>query len=99
MVVVRVADIDWVEASGDYVSLHVGNKTWLVREALTVFAQRYATLGIARIHRSTLVNIDRVTELRPLDNGEFMIVLRDGTELKLSRSYRGALGALVGGAL
>jgi two-component system, LytTR family, response regulator len=96
IVVVRVADIDWIEASGDYVSLHVGKKTWLVREALTAIAQRYAVNGIARIHRSTLVNLDRVTELRPLPNGEFTLILCDGTALKMSRSYRDALEALAG---
>lgn len=96
IIVVRVADIDWIEASGDYVSLHVDKKTWLVREAITMIAQRYAALGIMRIHRSTLVNLDRVTELRPLSNGEFTVVLRDGTELKMSRNYRDALSTLVG---
>ena len=87
---------DWIEASGDYVSLHVDKKAWLVREAITMIAQRYAALGIVRIHRSTLVNLDRVTELRPLSNGEFTVVLRDGTELKMSRNYRDALSTLVG---
>jgi two-component system LytT family response regulator len=96
IIVVRAADIDWIEASGDYASLHAGKKTWLVREALTVIARRYAANGIARIHRSTLVNLDRVTELRPLPNGEFTVILRDGTALKMSRSYRDALEALAG---
>lgn len=98
IIVVRVAEIDWIEASGDYASLHVGKKVWLVRESMAVIADRYAMHGIARIHRSTLVNLDRITELRPLSNGEFTVVLRDGMELKMSRSYRQALGTLVGGA-
>jgi two-component system LytT family response regulator len=96
IIVVRIADVDWIEASGDYVSLHVDKKSWLVREAITVIAQRYAARGIVRIHRSTLVNLDRITELRPLSNGEFTVVLRDGTELKMSRNYRDALNNLVG---
>jgi len=96
IVVVRVADIDWIEASGDYASLHVEKKTWLIRETIATIAQRYAAHGIVRIHRSTLVNLDRVTELRPLSNGEFIVVLRDGTELKLSRNYRSALASFVG---
>jgi two-component system, LytTR family, response regulator len=99
IVVVRVADVDWVEASGDYASLHVGKKAWLVREAMGVIAEQYAPHGIARIHRSTLVNLDRVAELRPLSNGEFIVVLRDGTELKMSRNYRQALGLLGGTGL
>jgi two-component system LytT family response regulator len=96
IVVVRVADIDWIEASGDYASLHVEKKAWLVRETIATIAQRYAARGIVRIHRSTLVNLDRVTELRPLANGEFIVVLRDGTELKMSRNYRNALDSFVG---
>jgi len=94
MIVIRVEEIDWIEASGDYVSIHVGKKSWLQRESIAAVADRYAAHGIVRIHRSTLVKVDRVTELRPLANGEFTVVLRDGTELKLSRSYRNALEAL-----
>jgi two-component system LytT family response regulator len=96
IVVVRVGDIDWIEASGDYASLHVEKKTWLVRETIATIAQRYSAHGIVRIHRSTLVNLDRVTELRPMSNGEFIVVLRDGTELKMSRNYRSALDSFVG---
>jgi two-component system, LytTR family, response regulator len=96
IVVVRVGDIDWIEASGDYASLHVERKTWLVRETIATIAQRYSAHGIVRIHRSTLVNLDRVTELRPMSNGEFVVVLRDGTELKMSRNYRSTLDSFVG---
>jgi len=99
MIVVRVAEIDWIEASGDYASIHVGKKAWLIREAITVLAGRYGARGLARIHRSTLVNLDRVSELRPLANGEFTVVLRDGTELKMSRNYRSAIDTLVGSGL
>jgi two-component system LytT family response regulator len=99
IVLVRVADIDWIEASGDYVTLHLEKKSWLVREPITVIAQRYRAQRIARIHRSTLVNLDRITELRPLSNGEFTVVLRDGTELKMSRNFRAPLAALLGSAM
>ncbi len=95
-VVVRVSEIDWVEASGDYVCLHVNKHTWLVRETIGAFAQRYRSYGLHRIHRSALVNADKIIELRPLDNGEFTVVLQDGRELKMSRSYRDALGLLAG---
>jgi two-component system, LytTR family, response regulator len=96
VVVVRVADIDWVEASGNYVSIHVGKKAWLLRETIAAMDQRLAAHGFVRIHRSTLVSIERVSELRALANGEFALLLHDGTELKLSRSYRHALDALSG---
>ena len=99
VVVVRVADIDWVEAAGNYVSIHVGKKTWLLRETIAGMDQRLAPHGFARIHRSTLVSIERVAELRTLANGEFAVHLHDGTTLKLTRSYRHALDALAGGGL
>ena len=94
MIVIRVEEIDWIEASGDYVSIHVGKKSWRLRESIAAVADRYAAHGIVRIHRSTLVKIDRVNELRPLANGEFTVLLRDATELKMSRSYRSALEVL-----
>jgi two-component system LytT family response regulator len=96
VVVVRVADIDWVEASGNYVAIHIGKKAWLLRETISAMDQRLAAHGFVRIHRSTLVSVERVSELRPLANGEFALLLHDGTELKLSRSYRHALDVLSG---
>ena len=96
IVIVRVADIDWVEADHDYVSLHVGEKTWLMRETITNVEARLACSGFVRIHRAALVNINRVRELCSLSKGEFTVVLVDGTELKLSRNYRSALDSLVG---
>ncbi len=99
VVVLRIAEIDWVEASGNYVSLHIGKKAWLLRETIAAMDQRLAPHGFARIHRSTLVNVERVAELRALANGEFAVLLRDGSELKLSRSFRHALGMLSGGGV
>jgi len=99
VVVVRIADIDWIEASGNYVSIHVGKKSWLLRETIAAMDQRLAPHGFARIHRSTLVNVERVAELRALANGEFAVLLQDGASLKLSRSYRHVLDALAGGGL
>jgi two-component system, LytTR family, response regulator len=99
VIILRVADIDWVEADGDYVSVHVGAKSWLLRETIAAAEARLALSGFMRIHRSTLVNIHRVRELLPLSKGEFTVVLLDGTELKLSRNYRFALERLLGKAL
>jgi two-component system LytT family response regulator len=99
VVLVDIMHIDWVEASGDYVAVHVGKKSWLVRETVSAMYKRLAPHGFLRIHRSTLVRADRVHELRPLLNGEFTVVLNDGTELKLSRNYRDALEALTGDRL
>jgi two-component system LytT family response regulator len=96
LLVLRVREIEWVKAGQDYVELHVGSKYWLLRETIGALETQLAPSGFVRIHRSTLVNVDRVRELRPLSKGEFMVVLLDGTELKLSRNYRKALKAIAG---
>jgi two-component system LytT family response regulator len=96
IIVIRVADIDWIEADRDYVSVNAGGKTWLMRETIAAVELRLALSGFVRIHRSTLVNAERVKELRPQDKGEYTVVLIDGTELKLTRHYRAAVERLVG---
>jgi len=99
IVVIRVTDIDWIDADGDYVSVHAGGKTWLMRETIAAMELRLALSGFVRIHRSTLVNAERVKELRPEDKGEYIVVLNDGTELKLTRHYRASVERLVGANL
>jgi two-component system, LytTR family, response regulator len=99
VVVIRIAHVDWVKAEQDYVSLFVGNKSWLVRETIASIEKRFASAGFVRIHRSTLVNVDRVRELRRLPKGEFQVILQDGVGLKLSRSFRAALTRLAGAAV
>ncbi len=96
IIVIRLADIDWIEADGDYVSVHVGAKRWLMRETIAAVELRLALSGFVRIHRSALVNVERVRELRPLDKGEYTVVLVDGTELKLTRNFRASVERLVG---
>jgi two-component system LytT family response regulator len=99
VVFIKISEIDWVEAAGDYVTLHVGKKSWLLRETITEMDRKLEPSGFTRIHRSTLVNLERVGEMRALDNGEYRVLLRDGTELKLSRSYRHALQRLIDGRM
>jgi two-component system LytT family response regulator len=96
VMVVRTADIDWIEADHDYVLLHVGEKSWILRETIASVEMRLALSGFVRIHRSALVNVDRVRELRPRSKGEFDVVLRDGKQLKMTRNYRAAVERLVG---
>jgi len=93
---VRVADIDWIEADHDYVLLHVSDKSWILRETIANVEMRLALSGFVRIHRSALVNVDRVRELRPRSKGEFSVVLLDGKQLKMTRNYRAAVERLVG---
>jgi two-component system LytT family response regulator len=99
IIVIRVADIDWIEADGDYVSVHVGGKAWLMRETIAAVELRLVLSGFVRIHRSTLINAERVKELRPQDKGEYTVVLDDGKELKLTRHYRASIERLVGANL
>lgn len=96
VLILRVHEVDWIEASRDYVALHVGAEEWLVREPISALEQRLSPSGFVRIHRSTLLNTDRVRELRPLSRGEYTVILYDGTELKLSRNYRHSLNRLAG---
>jgi two-component system LytT family response regulator len=96
IVLVSPADIDWIGASGDYTELHVGPKVWLMRESMSVLEAKLGPLGFARIHRSTIVNTERVVELKALDDGEYTVLLHDRTPLKLSRHFRHALPILLG---
>jgi two-component system LytT family response regulator len=93
---VKTSEVDWVEATGDYVTLHVGKKSLLLRETITEMETKLAPDGFTRIHRSTIVNLERIVEMKALDNGEYRVLLRDTTELKLSRNYRHALSGLIG---
>ena len=91
---VPVVDIDWIEAEGAYVRLHVGGHSHLVRESLKNLEQKLDADRFLRVHRSTMVQIDRVVEMAPLFHGEYQLVLRDGARIKLSRSYRDQLTRL-----
>jgi two-component system LytT family response regulator len=87
-VFVPAASVDWIEAADDYVQLHAGAETHLVRERLSDLEDRLDPEQFARIHRSTIVNIERVRELHPLFRGDSIVVLEGGTRLRLSRSRR-----------
>jgi len=91
--------IDWVEAAGDYVRLHTAEKVHLLRETMSGMEERLDPDRFLRIHRSTIINTERLKELRPYGNSEYIVVLDDGTELKLSRTYRDALADFFDGAL
>jgi len=88
---VDAADIDWIEAVGHYVSLHVGPRSHVIRESLGHLASRLEPGRFARIHRGALVNILRIKELRPLFHGEFDVVLKDDTRLRATRTYSATL--------
>ena len=88
---VRVAEIDWIGAAGNYVKLHVGRDRHLIRETLSNLERRLDPRVFVRIHRSTIVNVDRIQEVQPWVKGDHVVVLRDGQKLTLSRTYRDRL--------
>lgn len=93
IVLVDAADVERIEADGDYATLHVGAKTYLVRERLQTLAGRLDPLQFQRVHRSAIVRLDMVAELRALTNRDAMLRLRDGALLRASRTYVQALMA------
>lgn len=80
-------EIDWIASAGHYLELHVGRETHLIREKLSHIETRLDPEIFMRIHRSTIVNLDRIKSLHPLFNGDQIVILKDGTELNLSRTY------------
>ena len=88
---VPVADVERIEADGDYASLHANGKTWLVRERLHNLAMQLDPRQFHRVHRSSIVRLDMIAELRSLTNRDAMLRLRDGSVLRASRSYMPAL--------
>src|SRR5262245_45859597 len=84
----RADEIDWVEAAGNYVRLHVGTTAHLLRETMNAIEGRLDPEKFFRIHRSRIVNMERIQEMQPWLNGEYAVVLRTGTRLTLSRGYR-----------
>jgi two-component system LytT family response regulator len=91
--IVRIEDIDWIEAADNYVCVHCGSETHLLRETMNTIELRLPNGQFQRVHRSAIVNMDRIKELQPWFRGDYRIVLRDGTVLTLSRTYREQLEA------
>jgi len=96
VLLVKIEDIDWIEAADNYVSLHVGGEEHLHRETMAAMEDLLPPDRFMRISRSTIVNLDRIKELQPMFHGEYTVILRNGTRLTLSRSYREKLGQLLG---
>lgn len=91
IVFLRTAEIDWIGAEGNYARLHTGKRSHLMRETMTSLESRLDPAHFLRIHRSTIVNVDVIAELEPLFQGDYVVILRDGTRLTSSRGYRSNL--------
>lgn len=88
---IRAAEIDWIEAAGVYVNLHVAGQQLLYRAALHELAERLDPRRFVRVHRSVIVNIESILQLEPISHGEFDLVLKSGARTRVSRSYRAQL--------
>ncbi len=95
VIFLRAADVDWFEAAGNYVTLHVGTVQHLIRDTVGALETKLDPELFVRIHRSTIVNLDRVRELSPWFRGEQMITLKDGTSLAVGRAFRRRLQRFV----
>jgi two-component system, LytTR family, response regulator len=96
IVFVPVADIDWIEAEGNYARLHVSRKAFDVRETLQALMEKLDPREFIRIHRSTIVNARRIREVQPWFQGSHIVVLQSGEELRMSRYQRDAVDRLLG---
>jgi two-component system LytT family response regulator len=91
IIFLRTEEIEWIGAEGNYARLHVGGRSHLMRETMTSLEQKLDPARFIRIHRSTIVNADAIAELEPLFQGDYVVILRNGTRLTSSRGYRSNL--------
>ncbi|MGH7456621.1 MAG: LytR/AlgR family response regulator transcription factor, partial [bacterium] len=92
---VNVDEIDWIAAAGNYVQLHVGPQSHLLRQTMDAIEAMLDAEKFLRIRRSAIVHVERIKELKPLSKGEYQIILRDGTQLASSRRYRAKLDVIL----
>jgi two-component system LytT family response regulator len=95
----NVEEIDWIEAAENYVRLHTGRESHLIHGTMNKLASRLDPAQFLRIHRSTIINVKRIKELQPMFHGEYVVTLRDGTQLNSGRSYRQKLQSLLDDSL
>jgi two-component system LytT family response regulator len=96
VVFIDVDEIHWIEAAANYVKLNVGKESYLLRESIGHVSERLDPGQFIRIHRSTIVNVQKIKELQPCNSGEYIVVLKTGKELSCSRGYRAGLQQLIG---
>ena len=94
--VLPVAEIDWIESAANYVRLHVGTQSFQYRQTLSMLAGELDPATFARIHRSTIANLERIREIQPWFSGDGLVILRNGAKLRMSRSYRKELEEKLG---
>jgi len=92
---VRTDDIDWLEADGDYVRIHAGKATHMVRDTIAEVTAKLPAERFVRVHRSIVVNTERIREVQPWFKGDYVLILNDGTKLRSGRTYRAVVQALI----
>jgi two-component system, LytTR family, response regulator len=97
--ILKVEEIDWIEAAANYVRVHVAGEAHLLRRTMSDIETDLDPHRFARIHRCRIVNVDKITEYLPAPNGRYVVVLRDGTRLELSRGNRRKLPVFLGSAV
>ncbi|MEO5511215.1 MAG: LytTR family DNA-binding domain-containing protein [Longimicrobiales bacterium] len=95
ILILRIQDVDWLEAASNYVRIHAGGREYLLRETMTNLETKLDPSLFVRIHRSTIVRLDRIKELEPLFQGDYVLILEGGTRLTSSRGYRDRLQELL----
>jgi len=95
IVLVKTREIDWVSSERNYVLVYAGKTVHTVRETINAIEATLDPARFRRIHRSTIVNIDRIREMRPQQNGSYRVILDNGTELTASRTFRHMLWSLM----
>jgi two-component system LytT family response regulator len=93
---IRTADVTYIESAGNYARVHTAAESHLIRETMAALEGKLDRRRFVRIHRSTIVNVDAIRELRPWFGGDYLVITNDGTELTLSRTFRERAGALLG---
>jgi two-component system LytT family response regulator len=95
ILILRIEDVEWLEAASNYVRIHAAGREYLLRETMTNLETKLDPTHFVRIHRSTIVRLDRIKELEPLFQGDYVLILEDGTRLTSSRGYRDRLQDLL----
>ena len=90
-----VTTIDWIDAAGDYMCIYTGDNSLILRETMKDLEKRLDPRTFQRVHRSTIVNLDQVRQVKPHTNGECFLVLESGAQVKVSRSYRDVVARFV----
>jgi two-component system, LytTR family, response regulator len=96
MLLFRIEEVDWLESAGNYVRLHIGGECYLLRETMSGIEERLDPQQFLRVHRTAIINLDRLRELQPTSHGEYLVILHDDTRLTLSRVYRDRVEPLLG---